>query len=103
MLGVILALFLLPGMARATDPVVSAAWLKTHLTDPDIVVLDIRGRLSNTTRADYLAAHIPGAVYSDYLSSGWRRTVILNLSSNPCRLEAIREIWPGSRRGVRCR
>jgi thiosulfate/3-mercaptopyruvate sulfurtransferase len=75
MLGVILVLFLLPGMARATDPVVSAAWLKTHLTDPDIVVLDIRGRLSNTTRADYLAAHIPGAVYSDYLSSGWRRTV----------------------------
>jgi thiosulfate/3-mercaptopyruvate sulfurtransferase len=73
--GVILALFFLPGMARAAGPLVTAGWLKEHLRDPGLVILDIRGRLSNTTRADYLAAHIPGAVYSDYLSAGWRRTV----------------------------
>jgi len=70
-----LALFALPEMARAAEPLVSVAWLREHLNDPDIVVLDLRGRLSGATRADYLEAHIPGAVHSDYLSAGWRRTV----------------------------
>ena len=58
LIGVILALFFLPGMARAAGPLVTAGWLKEHLRDPGLVILDIRGRLSNTTRADYLAAGV---------------------------------------------
>ena len=32
----------------------------------------LRGRLGGASKADYLRAHIPGAVYSDYLKDGWR-------------------------------
>ena len=47
---------------------VSAEWLRTHLAAPDVRVLDATWRLPPTdrdARAEYEAAHIPGAVFFD--------------------------------------
>ena len=63
----------------ADDPLVSTDWLQDHLDDPDLRVVDIRGYV--TTRPlepgveeatyrgaedEYLAGHIPGAVFVDW-------------------------------------
>jgi thiosulfate/3-mercaptopyruvate sulfurtransferase len=52
-------------------PLVSASWLHAHLGVPDRVVLDIRSTESGG-RTAFEAAHIPGAVHSDYALDGWR-------------------------------
>lgn len=49
-------------------PLVSAAWLASHLNAPDLVVLDCSWYLPATHRdaaAEYHAAHIPGALRFD--------------------------------------
>lgn len=51
-----------------TTPFVTTAWLAQHLTDPGLVVVDASWHLPNTARnaqAEYLAGHIPGAVFFD--------------------------------------
>ncbi len=51
-----------------TDPFVSPAWLADHLTDPDLVVVDGSWYLpaaARDPRAEYLAGHIPGAIWFD--------------------------------------
>lgn len=51
-----------------TDPFVSTAWLAEHLGAPDLVAVDASWYLPNANRdplAEYLAGHIPGAVYFD--------------------------------------
>ena len=61
------------------DSLVGTDWLKEHLNEPDLRVVDIRGYVKKTDlgngrqRAEYLAArdeydegHIPGAVYIDW-------------------------------------
>jgi len=58
--------------AAAAGPLVDVEWLKSNLDNPDVVVLDVRGKLAGKSKADYLRAHIPGAVYTDYLKDGWR-------------------------------
>jgi thiosulfate/3-mercaptopyruvate sulfurtransferase len=58
---------------------VNTAWLAAHLCDPDVRVVDIRGYVVTRpvapgveqadyrgARDEYLAAHIPGAVYVDW-------------------------------------
>ena len=55
-------------------PLVSAAWLKARLADPDLVIVDIRSALDGGGQEAYLKAHIPGAVHSDYDKAGWRVT-----------------------------
>ena len=53
--------------AAAPDPVVSAAWLRTHASDPDLVILDLT--MSGTNSPDpYDAGHIPGARQLDFHS-----------------------------------
>jgi thiosulfate/3-mercaptopyruvate sulfurtransferase len=72
--------FLLAGMSPApaasdgVPPLVSAAWLKQQLNDPELVVLDIRSALDGGGAEAYRAGHIPGAVHSDYDKAGWRVT-----------------------------
>jgi thiosulfate/3-mercaptopyruvate sulfurtransferase len=63
----------------ATDLLVTTDWLAAHLDDPGIRVVDIRGYVVTRplepgvehadyrgAREEYLAAHIPGAVYVDW-------------------------------------
>ena len=70
--------------AMPHDPLVTTEWLQAHLGDPDLRVVDIRGYV--TTRPveprveeaiyrgaadEYLAGHIPGAVFVD-----WTRDIV---------------------------
>lgn len=52
--------------ALAADPLVSVAWLKANLGQPGIAVVDVQHP------GDYLKAHVPGAVNTDFEKSGWR-------------------------------
>ncbi|HTJ57906.1 MAG TPA: sulfurtransferase [Devosiaceae bacterium] len=72
------AVSLLPVTAAAaaglTDqPLVDAGWLKQHLGDSGLVVLDVR----DLTKAGnpYAQGHIPGAVDAQYSSFGWRANI----------------------------
>lgn len=50
------------------NPFVSTDWLAAHLHDPHLVVLDASWHLpgaERNARAEYLAGHIPGAVFFD--------------------------------------
>ena len=50
------------------SPFVTTDWLADHLSDPDLVVLDGSWHMPNAARnaqAEYLAGHIPGAVFFD--------------------------------------
>jgi thiosulfate/3-mercaptopyruvate sulfurtransferase len=55
-------------------PLVSVEWLKGHLNDKDVVVLDIRSAIDGGGFKAYSEAHIPGSVHSDYDKAGWRVT-----------------------------
>jgi thiosulfate/3-mercaptopyruvate sulfurtransferase len=61
-------------------PLVSTEWLARHLSHPDVRVVDMRGKVLPPTdpkphyfarHEDYLAGHIPGAVYID-----WTRDIV---------------------------
>ncbi len=56
----------------APGPLVDVAWVKANLGTPGLVFLDVRGPLGGASKAHYLRAHIPGAIYSNYLKDGWR-------------------------------
>lgn len=58
--------------ANAAEPLVDVDWVKANLDNPDVVILDVRGRLAGKSKTDYLRSHIPGAVYTAYLKDGWR-------------------------------
>ncbi len=59
-------------IALAKGPLVDVAWVKANLDNPDVVVLDIRSRISGSSKKSYASGHIPGAVYADYVKAGWR-------------------------------
>ena len=51
-----------------TDPLVSTEWLAAHINDANVKVLDATFKLPGILplpKDDYLAAHLPGAVYFD--------------------------------------
>lgn len=51
-------------MSGSFGPLVDAAWLRDHLDDPDLRVIDFRWYLSGKDgRAEYVRGHIPGAVF----------------------------------------
>ena len=60
--------------AEAVTPLVGVDWLKAHLNDLNLVVLDIRSAIDGGGVKAYEAAHIPGSVHSDYDKAGWRVT-----------------------------
>jgi thiosulfate/3-mercaptopyruvate sulfurtransferase len=54
--------------ATATDPLVSTEWLAAHINDANVKVLDASFKLPGVLplpKDDYLAAHLPGAVFFD--------------------------------------
>lgn len=64
------------GAVQAMDALVSTEWLSAHLQEPDLVVLDCSVRIDmdgaggfklSSGRADYEAAHVPGAGFADLL------------------------------------
>ncbi len=63
------------GLVQAATPLVDAAWVKANGGRPGVVVLDVRNKLGGGSEKTYQAGHIPGAVYSDYLTAGWRAKV----------------------------
>ena len=55
-------------MTTTNDPLVSTEWLAAHLNDTNVKVLDATFKLPGLLplpRDEYLAAHVPGAVYFD--------------------------------------
>jgi len=55
-------------MPATNDPLVSTEWLAAHLNDPDVKVIDASFKMPGVLplpKDDYLAAHIPGAVFFD--------------------------------------
>ena len=55
-------------MTTTTDPLVSTEWLAAHLNDPDVKVIDASFKMPGVLplpKDDYLATHIPGAVFFD--------------------------------------
>jgi thiosulfate/3-mercaptopyruvate sulfurtransferase len=63
-----------PSLAEPATPLVSMAWLKSHLGTPELVVLDIRSAIDGGGAEAYARAHVPGAIHSDYDKAGWRVT-----------------------------
>src|SRR3954468_3674954 len=61
------------------EPLVTPEWLADLLRKPDPgapdpLILDIRSVVDGGGRQAYEAAHIPGAIYTDYANDGWRVT-----------------------------
>ena len=55
-------------MTITTDPLVTTEWLAAHLNDPKIRIVDASFKLPGVLplpKDDYLAAHLPGAVFFD--------------------------------------
>ena len=55
-------------MTTTDDPLVSTEWLAAHLGDPRIKIIDAQFKMPGILplpKDDYLAAHIPGAVFFD--------------------------------------
>ena len=55
-------------MTTTTDPLVTTEWLAAHLGDPNIRIVDATFKLPGVLplpKDDYLAAHLPGAVFFD--------------------------------------
>ncbi len=64
-----------PVSAGAVSALVDAAWVRDNADAPRVVILDIRNKLGGDSEDSFRQGHIPGAVYSDYLSAGWRTNV----------------------------
>src|SRR5256885_7815284 len=55
-------------MTITADPLVSTDWLAAHLNDANVKVIDASFKMPGVMplpRDDYLASHIPGAVFFD--------------------------------------
>jgi thiosulfate/3-mercaptopyruvate sulfurtransferase len=55
-------------MTVTTDPLVTTDWLAVHLDDPHVKIVDASFKMPGVLplpKDDYLAAHIPGAVFFD--------------------------------------
>lgn len=77
------------GGAFAAEPLVSADWLNGKVGSDEIVVLDLRTKIAKSGKDDYLKAHIPGAIWSDY-PGAWRtdRDGVTGVVPSVAKLEA---------------
>jgi thiosulfate/3-mercaptopyruvate sulfurtransferase len=69
-------------------PLVNSEWLASNLDSPRLRVLDVRGRhpssaLAHAKRAEYVQAHIPGAVFVD-----WERDLVATHDPVPVQVAA---------------
>lgn len=56
------------------SPLVTSDWLAQRLGARELLLIDIRSAVDGGGKAAYLAAHIPGAIHTDYAKDGWRAT-----------------------------
>ena len=73
-LAVLSAFAAAAAQAGTATPLVSTGWLKQHLQDADLLVLDVRSAIDGGGAEAFARGHIPGAVHSDYDKAGWRVT-----------------------------
>ena len=69
-----------------TSPLVSTEWLAAHLRDPDLRVLDGSWHMPQTRRdprAEFLAAHLPGAAFFDIDGIADRTTPLPHMLPTP--------------------
>ncbi|HRP97194.1 MAG TPA: sulfurtransferase [Rhodocyclaceae bacterium] len=84
-----------PTASAASDehmpPLIEPAWLAERLEETDLVVLDIRNPYGGADRMTYEMGHIPGAVYSNYITDAWhdRRTPVPATLPPVAQLEAL--------------
>lgn len=57
----------------SVPPLVDTAWLKSHLHDSNMVILDIYPVAGD--QSAYEKGHIPGAVFTGFVTDGWRVSV----------------------------
>lgn len=85
------------------DALVSTEWLAEHLDTPDVRIVDATWYLPNAgrdARAEYAAAHIPGAVYFDIDEIGERQGLHPHMVPSPTKFSArVRKLGLGD--GVR--
>jgi thiosulfate/3-mercaptopyruvate sulfurtransferase len=65
---------------------VTTQWLETHLTEPDLVVFDASWHMpaaGRDARAEYLAGHIPGAVFFDIDAIADKKTDLPHMLPDP--------------------
>ena len=70
--------------AAADDPLVDATWAVFHIGQETVRFLDI----CRDGAEDFAAVHIPGAVFDDYFSAGWR----ISGAGHPW--HAVADGWP---------
>lgn len=57
---------------HVAPPLVSTTWLRAHLRNSKQVVIEVYD--TDSQRSAYDRAHVPGAVFTGFLSDGWRET-----------------------------
>ena len=67
-----ITLLAIAGMANAASPLVDVNWVLANTGKPGVVFLDVGGRLGGASKTTFMRAHIPGAIWTDYLKAGWR-------------------------------
>ena len=83
-----------PEGTGAAAPLVSPVWLASHLGDPDLVILDCSWYLPASARdadAEYLAAHIPGALRFDLDRASDHATTLPHMLPRPEEFARIAE------------
>lgn len=71
---------------RLPGPLVSTEWLARHLADPDVVVVDgswYLPAMNRDPREEYLAAHVPGAIFFDLDAFSDERTPLPHMFPPP--------------------
>ncbi len=78
--------------ATGTGPLLDNSWVKHNGCQPGFVLLDIRSKkIDGQSKPDYLKAHIPCAVHTDYIKGGWRekRAGVPGMLPPVAKLEAL--------------
>jgi len=60
--------------AMAAEPLVDVEWAKANIDKPGVVFLDVRSG-GGVSKEVYQAAHMPGAIFTDYAKDGWRAKI----------------------------
>ena len=69
-LGLVALALTATAQAESATPLVSTTWLKQHLDEADVLVLDVRSAIDGAGIEGYQKGHIPGAIHSDYDKAG---------------------------------